>query len=452
MRVGMLGAGTVGSSLLDLLARHGPELTDRLGEPLEVVAVVVRDAARPRRLSLPDRGRVTDDAATVVDDPSVEVVVEVMGGTEPALAYALRALRRGASLVTANKALIAAHAPALFAAAGEGGGDVLFEAAVGAAVPVIGAMQQALSAARVSAIAGVLNGSTNYLLARMADGVAFADAVRQASAQGYLEADPGDDVDGHDAARKIAILASLAAGRHYAPEAVACRGLGGVGPADMAIAAALGMAVKLLAVAERGAGDGDFSVWVAPALVPADHPFAAVHGAANAVAVAAEPGGETLLAGQGAGGAPTAQAVAGDLLAAARRRRAGQRGPLYRWRAAPAAGTAVPMPAYPYVVRVGCAPAGRERLERAAALVEGVGRTLAAGPEAVAVATPAMGRGEADALAVRLLALPGAREVGAPLVRWSGLARRDGAEAWWRVPALAPAAVAAAGLGRGQGR
>jgi homoserine dehydrogenase len=441
MRVGVLGAGTVGSALIDLLARHGPTLTDRLGEPLEVAAVVVRDAAKPRRLSLGDGSPVTTDAARVVDDPGVPIVVELMGGTSPARDYALRALRRGASLVTANKALVAAHGPELFDAAAAGGGDVLFEAAVGAAVPVVSALERALSAARVRAVAGVLNGSTNYLLAQMADGMSLAEAVGLARSLGYLEADAADDLEGRDPARKIAILASLAAGaHHHAPEGAQRRGLDGVGPADLALAADLGMAVKLLAVAERSDEDETFALWVAPALVGADHPLAAVHGAANAVAIAAAPGGETLLAGQGAGGPPTAQAVAGDVLSAARRRRRGQRGPLWRWRAAVAA--PAPMPDYPYVVRLACAPGDRARLEAAALHLPGAERVVPGGGAALGVATAPLSPAAAATLAERLASLTGVLEVGAPLVLWPGLERAEAERRWWRAPALAPAAAA----------
>lgn len=442
MRVGLLGAGTVGSSLLDLLAQHGPELTDRLGEPIEVAAAVVRDAARPRRLSLPSGARLTGDAGAVVDDPSVAVVVEVMGGVEPARTYALRALRRGASLVTANKALVAACGPELFGAARAGGGDVLFEAAVGASVPVVGAMQRALAAARVEAVAGVLNGSTNYLLARMADGVAFEATVAEARTLGYLEADPSDDVDGHDSARKIAILAALASGRHHAPEAVTRRGLAGVTAEDVAMAGELGLVVKLLAVAERVDGLGAWAVWVAPCALSAASPLASVHGAANAVVVSAQPGGDTLLAGQGAGGPPTAQAVAGDILEAMRRRRAGERGPLVAWAPADDA-PAVPMPAYPHLVRVACQAADRPRLGQALARVAGVAAVVDGGAAGLVVRTQPLGSDALEGLASRIGDQQGVESVGVPLVVWSAATEGASDAAWWRVPALMPAAAAA---------
>ena len=449
MRVGLLGAGTVGSALLDLLAAHGPELTDRLGEPLAVAAVVVRDAAKPRRLSLPEGTLVTADAARVVDDPAISLVVEVIGGVDPALAYVERALRRGASVVTANKSLVAAHAPRLFAAARAGGGDLLFEACVGAAVPVVGAMQHALSAGRVRAVAGVLNGSTNFLLALLAEGVGFDEAVARARHLGYLEADPSDDVDGHDAARKIAILACLAGGRHVGPEAVTRRGLAGVGPGEVELAGALGATLKLLAVAERPPGaSGPFSLWVAPALVPAHHPLAAVHGAANAVVVAVEPGGETLLAGQGAGGPPTAQAVAGDLIAAAVRRRAGLAGPLYAWRAGDAGGAgAAPMPAYAYAFLVACDGVDARRLERSAVGVAAVERVLPLGQGSFAVVTSMLDAAGADAVKQQIGHLPGVQAVGVPLVRWPGLG--DGEGDWWRVPASRAAGLPVASPSRG---
>ncbi|MCL6595632.1 MAG: homoserine dehydrogenase [Firmicutes bacterium] len=424
MRIGLLGAGTVGSSLLALLVQHEDDLRKRLGEPLEVAAVVVRDGARPRRLSMPAGAVLTTDAGRVVDDPEVEIVVEAMGGLEPARTYALRALGRGADWVSANKALVAGAGPELFRAAAASGADLRFEAAVGAAVPVVGTLQDALGAARVLAIAGVLNGSTNFILARMAAGDDAAAAIERARALGYLEADAADDLDGYDAARKIAILASLAGGRHLAPEGVAVRGVGGLTGDDLQMAAALGCEVKLLAVAER-AEDG-FAAWVAPALVPATSPLAAVRGAANAVLIASIPGGETLVAGQGAGGAPTASALAGDLLAAARRRRAGGRGPTFAWREAPASPPAPPPRRH--VMRVVTAGAKPPDL----AAVPGVRGVAAQGEGWTAVATEAMDDARVAEVRRRLRAVAGVREVGVALTRWR--AERAEGEEWWRPP------------------
>lgn len=436
MRIGLLGAGTVGSALAHLLVAHADDLAERLGERIEVAAVLVRHADRPHPLPDALSTVVTTDAARVVDEPSVEVVVEAMGGTDPALAYARRVLRRGASLVTANKALIAGHGPELFTLATAYGGDVLFEGAVAAAVPVVGAMQGALSAARLEALAGVLNGSTNFLLALLASGVDLAGAVAQARRLGYLEADPRDDLDGHDAARKLAILASLANNRHVPPGSVPTRGIAGLEPADVEMAAALGAEIKLLAVMERSGAS--FSAWVAPALVPADHPLAAVRGAANAVLIAASPGGQTLLAGQGAGGGPTAAAVAGDVLTAARRRRAGARGPIFAWRCdeAPLA----PERPVPHIVRLRLSfsdPGAR----RAVLAQDGVAAVAAETAQWLAVTTHSLRTAEVEELRGRLRRLPHVAGVGTALVRWTPF--DPGAESWWRAGAAEPLVAAA---------
>lgn len=452
MRIGLLGAGTVGAAFCDLLQARGPELTDRLHEPLELAAVVVRDAARPRRLALPPSVAVTTDAARVVADPGIEVVVEATTAAVDALfPLARTALARGASFVTANKSLVAARGAELFTLARAGGGDLLFEASVGATVPIVATLQHALAAADIEGVAGVLNGSTNFLLARLDEGASFTEAVAEARALGYLEADPSDDVDGHDAARKIAILASLVSGRAVAEASVACRGLSGVGPGEVRLARALGGALRLLAVAERGADGRDDRAWVAPAVVPWDSPLASVHGAANAVVIRSAGAGEVLVAGQGAGGAPTAQALGGDVVMAALRRRAGARGPLGGWREA-VAGAVPGMGRVPYALRVEAGALGSALAGRIAALT-GVEATLALGDGALGVTTTRLAADDVEALRQRILHLPAAEAVGPALVRWAGLgpAAAEG-RGWWRVPITAPAATSAPTLHAGRER
>jgi len=438
VRIGLLGGGTVGSAVVDLLVAHAPDLAQRLGEEVVLEAVVVRDRLRTRPWTLPAGAEVLDDAARVVDDPGVEIVVEAIGGTTDALDLARRVLARGGSLVTANKALVAEHGPALFALAREHGGEVRFEAAVGAAVPVVAALQEALGAARVDSIAGVLNGSTNFLLALLAAGEPLAGAVARARRLGYLEADASDDLDGHDAARKIAILASIAGGRHLPPTHVAARGLGAIGPDDLAVAHALGASVKLLGVAER-TPDG-FCAWVGPSLVPAGHPLAAVRGAANAVLIDAAPGGETLVAGQGAGGGPTAMALAGDLLAAAKRRRAGARGPFVDWlpaRLAEGPTAAAPMA---YVIRVAARSGSVASLERLLSRDTAVVSVVGSGPGYLAIRTGPLAPAEADATARRLGALAGADGTGPALAVWNP--PDASGEPWWQPPAAEPLVAA----------
>lgn len=325
MRVGVLGCGTVGGALVRLLLDDGAGIAERSGVRLELVAVAVADRAKPRPW-LPAR-LVTTDAAAVVADPAVDVVVELIGGLEPAGSLVEAALTSGKSVVTANKVLIAARGAALADAAAGAGVDLLYEAAVAGAIPVIRPLRESLAGERVRRVTGIVNGTTNFILTLMADGtVSYDEALAEAQRLGYAERDPSADVDGHDAAAKAAILAGLAFRGAVVDDDVPRQGIAGIPAADVVSARRLGFVVKLLAVAER-TEDDRLSVRVHPALVPVDHPLAAVRDAFNAVFIEGDACGELMLYGRGAGGDPTASAVLGDLIDAAHNRLTGAAAP-----------------------------------------------------------------------------------------------------------------------------
>ncbi|NMR19939.1 homoserine dehydrogenase [Cellulomonas fimi] len=323
LRVALLGAGVVGSQVARLLTSQRDDLAARAGAALELVGVAVRDVSVPR--DGVDPALLTTDAEGLVE--RADLVVEVMGGIEPARSLLLRAIAAGASVVTANKALLAEDGPTLYAAADDAGVDLYFEAAVAGAIPLVRPVRESLAGDRIRRVLGVVNGTTNYVLDQMAtEGLDLDQAVKQAQALGYAEADPTADVEGFDAAAKAAILASLAFHTRVPLEQVHREGITAVTADDVAWAARTGHVVKLLAIAEST--DAGVSVRVHPALVPTSHPLAGVHGAFNAVFVEAEAAGELMFYGRGAGGAPTASAVLGDLVSAARHRVLGGRGPV----------------------------------------------------------------------------------------------------------------------------
>jgi len=320
--VGLLGLGTVGAGVAAILAR--PEGRHPLVSELALRRVAVRDPARPRSVEL-DPALLCADPMAVVDDPAVEIVVEVMGGLEPARSLILRAIAAGKPVVTANKAVIARHGEEIAAAAAEGGVYVLIEAAVGGGIPIIEPLKQSLGGNRIQRVSGIINGTTNYILSRMADeGAAYGAVLADAQRLGYAEADPAADVEGHDAADKIAILASLAFGGPVERSAIATEGIDRLDARDVTYAAQLGYVVKLLAVAERmdglvgaDAAPADalpLDVRVHPTLLPRHHPLAGVHGVNNAILVEGEPVGQVMFFGPGAGAGPTASAVVADIL------------------------------------------------------------------------------------------------------------------------------------------
>jgi len=331
LRVALLGAGAVGSQVADLLAKHADELAERAGATLELAGIAVRDLDAPRDVPLP-RQLLTTDAETLI--LGSDIVIELMGGIEPARTHILTALNSGADVVTANKALLATHGTDIFDAADQVGASVYYEAAVAGAIPIIRPLRDSLAGDRVHRIMGIVNGTTNYILDRMdAEGAEMADVLSEAQRLGYAEADPTADVEGYDAAQKAAILASLAFHTTVPLSAVHREGITGVSKGMMDAARHAGYVIKLLAVCERlvGRGDGDepreaISVRVYPALIRRDHPLASVHGVNNAVFVQAEAAGNLMFYGAGAGGVQTASAVLGDLVSAARRHIAGGAG------------------------------------------------------------------------------------------------------------------------------
>ncbi len=317
VRVGLLGCGTVGAALVVLVDEQRDIVRRRTGLDLEVAAVVVRDPSRDRGVPV-DAEAFTTDAEAVVGDPSIDVVVEVMGGIDPARDLVVAALKAGKPVVTANKELLAAHGAELYAVAEAAGVDLLFEAAVAGAIPIMRPLRESFAGEPLTRVLGIVNGTTNYILTKMSqEGSSYADALAEAQALGYAEADPTADVEGHDAGAKVAIIATLAFGAEVVAADVHLEGISGVTAGDIEAAAHLGHCIKLLGVAERHRGpDGDeIGVRVHPTLVPNDHPLAAVNDSFNAVFVEGDAVGEVMLYGRGAGGRPTASAVFGDLAA-----------------------------------------------------------------------------------------------------------------------------------------
>lgn len=323
LRVALLGAGAVGSQVAALLLRHGDELADRAGAELELAGIAVRDVDARRDVDLPKELFTTDAESLIL---GADIVIELIGGIEPARTNILQAIGSGADVVTANKALLATHGPELFEAADRVGASVYYEAAAAGAIPIIRPLRDSLAGDRVVRIMGIVNGTTNYILDRMdTEGADFADVLADAQRLGYAEADPTADVEGYDAAQKAAILASLAFHTAVPLEAVYREGITSITAAMIEEARAAGFVIKLLAVCERIEANGaeSISVRVYPALVPHSHPLASVHGANNAVFVEAEAAGSLMFYGAGAGGVQTASAVLGDVVSAARRHIAG---------------------------------------------------------------------------------------------------------------------------------
>jgi homoserine dehydrogenase len=324
IRIGVLGCGTVGAATIRLLAEHAEDIERRVGCRLEVTRVAVRNAERPRDVPL-DPTRFTDDPHSVIRDPEVDVVAELIGGIEPARALILEAIGAGKHVVTANKELLSTLGRELFDAAESAGVDLGFEAAVGAGIPLILPLRESLAGERISRIMGIVNGTTNYVLTRMTeDGLPFADALAQAERLGYAERDPTADIEGFDAAAKCAILASLAFNASVVAGDVYREGIAGLSTEDVEFATRLGYVVKLLAIAELK--DDEVAVRVHPAMVPEDHPLASVRESYNAVFVEGEKVGQLMFYGRGAGGDATAVAVVGDLVDVARNILSGGRG------------------------------------------------------------------------------------------------------------------------------
>lgn len=326
LKVALLGCGVVGSEVARIMTTHATDLAARIGAPIELAGVAVRRAGRERPGI--DPALITTDAVELVKRDDIDVVVEVIGGLEPARGLILSAMEHGASVVSANKALLAEDGSTLHAAAVKYGVDLYYEAAVAGAIPLLRPLRESLAGDKVERVLGIVNGTTNFILDRMdSTGAGFAEALDEATALGYAEADPTADIEGFDAAAKAAILAGLAFHTRVTAADVYREGITEVSAADVASAKAMDCVVKLLAICERGADGRTVSARVHPAMIPRSHPLASVREAYNAVFVESEAAGQLMFYGPGAGGAPTASAVLGDLVAVCRNKLSGTTGP-----------------------------------------------------------------------------------------------------------------------------
>lgn len=325
VKVGLIGFGTVGKGVVRVLQENAAVIRERLGFPLVLARIADQDTTSDRGVAV-DPALLTTDARGLIEDPAIPIVVELIGGLSPAKEFILEALRRGKCVVTANKALLAHAWEEVFGAAADGGGALGFEASVGGGIPIIRGLREGLAANRIQSIHGIINGTTNYILSRMTDeGLEYGSVLKKAQELGIAEADPTLDVDGHDAAHKLAILASLAFGTRVHIGQVHTEGIAKITKTDIAYARELGYVIKLLAIA-KDAG-GPIEVRVHPTLVPARFLLATVGGAFNAIYVRGDAVGPTLFYGLGAGSLPTASAVVGDVMELARRVRAGKGAP-----------------------------------------------------------------------------------------------------------------------------
>lgn len=424
--LGLLGGGTVGGGLAGLLRQNGDAIAARTGVSLAIRRVAVRDLAKARPDALAGAA-LTTDPTTVVDDPSVDVVVELLGGLEPAGALVVRALEAKKSVVTANKALLAARGPELLALARRSGVDLAFEGSVGGGIPIVRALRQSFAGDRVTRVSGILNGTSNYVLTRMRRaGLSLADAVREAQELGYAEADPTADLSGADAAHKLAVLALLAFGVHVPPRAIPTYGIDAVSADDHRHAARFGFVVRPLAFAARG--DAGVSLGVYPALVPEGAGLGAVDGVLNAVDLEGEAVGPSTLVGRGAGAGPTAVSVLADALEIAVARAGGGEGVATRALGAVAEAT----PAAEDALRT------RHYLRVPVRDEPGVLAALAAalGDERVSIAELVQGKVERGPVDVVVLTHPA--EVGAvrrALARIEAAPFADGRPCWLRVHA-----------------
>lgn len=326
LKVALLGCGVVGSEVARIMTTDAADLAARIGAPVELAGIAVRRAGRVRP-GVPEH-LITTDAEALVNRGDIDVVIEVVGGIEPSKHLILSAFRRGASVVSANKALLAKDGTELHAAAAEAGVDLYYEAAVAGAIPLIRPLRESLAGDKVNRVLGIVNGTTNFILDKMdSTGAGYSEALEEATALGYAEADPTADVEGFDAAAKAAILAGIAFHTKVTAADVYREGLTEVTAADIASAKQMGCVVKLLAICERAADGASVTARVHPAMIPLSHPLASVREAYNAVFVEAEAAGRLMFYGPGAGGAPTASAVLGDLVAVCRNKLAGATGP-----------------------------------------------------------------------------------------------------------------------------
>ena len=324
LKIGMLGCGVVGSHVARLLTEDSGDFAARAGAELQLTRVVVRDSKKARAhvpISI-----LTTDAASVVKDPAIDLIIEVMGGINPARELILSAIQNGKSVITANKALLAKHGAELFEAADHHGVDLYYEAAVGGAIPILRPLRESIVGDHVHRVMGIVNGTTNYILTKMDENHSdFGVALKEAQSLGFAEADPTADIEGHDAAAKAAILAGLAFHTRTSIDDVWVEGISTITARDVEVARDINHVIKLLAIAEI-TGGGEISIRVHPTLLPRHHPLAAVRNSFNAIFVEAESAGELMFYGPGAGGAPTASAILGDLIAIARNKTRGGEG------------------------------------------------------------------------------------------------------------------------------
>lgn len=324
IKVGLLGMGTVGTGVLRIVEGHQDDLQKQVGSPIRIEKVLVQDKSKTRRYAI-EPGRLTEDARDIIDDPAIDVVVEVMGGIEPAKSYILAALERGKHIVTANKDLMALHGTDILNKAAEKNCDVFYEASVAGGIPIIRTLIEGFSSDRITKIMGIVNGTTNYILTKMSqEGASYEDVLKEAQELGYAEADPTSDVEGLDAARKMAILGTLGFHASLSLSDVKVKGITQVSKEDIQYGKSLGYEVKLLGIAERQ--DDMIGVSVQPTMVKKTHPLASVGGVFNAVYVYGEAVGETMFYGPGAGEMPTATSVVADLVAVVKNMKLGVNG------------------------------------------------------------------------------------------------------------------------------
>ncbi|HZJ57949.1 MAG TPA: homoserine dehydrogenase [Clostridia bacterium] len=312
IRIGLLGLGNVGSGVTNIFYENMEKITEYIGAEIQVEKVLVRDIEKPRQAIL-DRQILTTDPRDILENPNIDIVVELMGGIEPAFSYIKQAMENHKHVVTANKAVMATHCKELFEIAKANDVEIRFEGSVGGGIPLIDTITTKLAGNRIDGLVGIINGTTNYILTRMTrEGMGFDKALRKAQEKGYAEADPSSDIEGQDAAYKLAILAATAFGLYIDPEDIPCEGITKVTEAEIRYAAELGFAVKLLATAKNK--EGGLEIHVHPAIIPDNHPLAGVHNEFNALLVEGNAVGELMLYGKGAGSLPTGSAVVGDIL------------------------------------------------------------------------------------------------------------------------------------------
>ncbi len=321
VRIALLGLGNVGKGVWNILQKNGEEIAQRSGYDIEIAKILVRDVNKDRGVKVP-KELLTDDFNDIINDDSIEIIVELMGGIEPAMEYILKSARKKKNVVTANKMLIATHGKEIFKEIEENGVSINFEASVAGGIPVINGINENLAANKIEEIKGIINGTTNYILTKMTlEGMNFADALKEAQEKGYAEADPTSDVEGHDAAYKLAILAALAFETEVDIKDVYSEGITKISAGDIAYAKEMGYVVKLLAIAKEN--DGKLELRVHPTMIPSIHPLANVNDAFNAVFIRGNAVGELMLYGRGAGELPTGSAVVGDIISVLRSEREG---------------------------------------------------------------------------------------------------------------------------------